>query len=128
MAKRTVKSVKRNIQKLLLEYARKRDKQCIFYGKDVGKCGGVTTADHIITRGRANTYADTDNVILACFYHHLQWKPTNPTLYAKIVEEVIGKKRYKEIHEKGRILRYSMSLKEWLEEEEKLKEKLNEKA
>lgn len=114
--------IKARIQKLLLEKARQRDKVCQLQGVGV-KCGGYTTADHIISRFHNATFADMDNIILLCWIHHLRWKPYNATLYADIVRKKIGKKRWDKIHRLAREVR-PMSKDDWFSVEERLKRQL----
>ena len=86
---------KARIQKLLTELVRLRDGGCIMrHYPATGQCSGFTAADHIISRQISATYADSRNVIALCQRHHIYWKPTNPTLYARFVEQHIGKKTY----------------------------------
>ena len=129
-SKSPVSVIKRRIQKLLTQICRKRDGRCIFEGKTDWNCGGkYTAADHIISRRYSVTYADPRNTVLICPAHHLLWKPANPTLYADIVKERIGKELYDELH---RLRKESTqhpktyTRTQWLEHEEELKRRLKE--
>lgn len=119
--KSPIAKCKARIQVLLTQRARERDAACIFRRyPETGRCGGVTAADHIITRQIASTYGDLRNVICACWAHHKFFKEKNPTIYAKIVEDYIGTRTYNLIH---KIAKQSepKTLKEWEEVEKLLK-------
>ena len=86
----------------------------------VGKCGGITSADHIITRQIARTFAEPLNTVLLCWYHHFQWKPSNPTIYTKLIREIIGEATFNYIHELAKEETH-YGEKDWLKKEEELK-------
>lgn len=83
-------------------------------------CKGYTAADHIITRAINATYADPDNVICLCNYHHIYWKPSHPTFYSDAVKKHIGTRKWNRIHKKSKQLTHYV-LSDWLKEEKKLK-------
>ncbi len=118
--KSPISQCKERIQSLLTRIVRDRDLGCIFrLYPETGKCGGVTAADHIITRQIAATYGDPRNVICACWCHHKFFKEKNPTIYSEIVKKHIGTRKYNLIHKLPKDS-CSKSLKEWLEVEERL--------
>ena len=121
-SKSPIAKVKAKIQTCLTERVRIRDGGCIFRNyPETGRCGGVTAADHIITRQIASTYGDLRNTVCSCWAHHKFFKEKNPTIYAKIVEKHIGARTYNLIH---KIAGQSepKSLKEWEKALEKLTE------
>ena len=118
--KSSKQKVKLRIQKLLLEICRIRDKRCVLEGMGVGRCGGLTSADHILRRGISRTYAETDNVVCLCWYHHFQWKASNPTIYTELIRNIIGEARFQYIHQLAKEQKIYTE-KDWLAEEEKLK-------
>ncbi len=118
--KSPIAQCKARIQHLLTAIVRLRDGGCIFRFYDgTGKCGGITAADHIISRQIAATYGLTDNVVCACWCHHKFFKEKFPTFYTQIVKEVIGTKTYNKIHKLAENSQ-PKSLKEWLEVEKNL--------
>lgn len=119
-----VTRAKDRIQKLLTKIVRLRDEGCIFKDYDTGwKCGGYTAADHIISRMFSETYADLDNVVCVCTSHHIRWKPANPTLYTKYLNDYLGEGWITELEEKRKKSR-TWTLDMWLEKEQKLKDEL----
>ena len=93
--------LKREIQAILREIVIKRDKGCImrFY-PHTGACGAYTKAgnlilqaEHLNTRARMASFADTRLIICLCQRHHIYWKPQHADEYFKIVKEHIGKER-----------------------------------
>lgn len=63
-----------------------------------GNCWGPLQADHIETRGSANTYALIANIILLCSRHHLWWKRQFPGLWAILVEKKRGVGTIERLH------------------------------
>ena len=118
-----INKVKQRIQKLLTQAVRVRDKGCIFKDKGFGACNGFTAADHIITRQRTLLYADLRNCVCVCTYHHIWWKPSNPTLYTEIVRKKIGEEIYKELHELAKKTT-QYTLRDWLAIELNLKREI----
>ena len=113
--------IKLKIQKVLLDKARERDRKCVLNNMGVGNCGGITSADHIITRQISRTFAEMDNIVLLCWYHHFQWKPSNPTIYTKLIKEIISEPIFNYIHELAKQeVRYAE--KDWLKIYEVLQE------
>lgn len=112
--------VKLKIQKELLRLCRQRDKECVLKDKGVGRCGGVTSADHIITRQISRTFAEMDNIVCLCWYHHFQWKPSNPTIYTKLIREIIGEGKFNYIHQIAKEEAH-YTITDWLEKLEELK-------
>lgn len=53
-------------------------------------CTPPLQADHIESRGSANTYALIENIILLCYGHHFWWKKQYPNRWAALVEEKRG--------------------------------------
>ena len=113
--------VKLKIQKELLRLCRQRDKECVLRDMGVGRCGGVTSADHIITRQISRTFAELDNIVCLCWYHHFQWKPSNPTIYTKLIKEIIGEAKFNYIHQIAKEEAH-YTITDWLQKQEELKQ------
>ena len=114
--KSSKQKVKLRIQKLLLQICRERDVCCVLFEQGVGRCGGITSADHIISRQVARTFAEPDNVVLLCWYHHFQWKPSNPTIYTEKIRNIIGEARFQYIHHLAKEETHYTE-KDWVEKE-----------
>lgn len=90
---------KDRIQHLLTEGARARDGGCIMrLYPETGSCGGVTAADHIVSRQYHLTYGILENMVCLCTRHHIWWKPSNSTIYSEVVKRHIGQERWDKIH------------------------------
>ncbi len=123
--KDTPSKCKQRIQKLLRELAILLYKDCEAKGIDQ-QCGGPLQADHIETRGSANTYASIANIILLCYAHHFFWKRRNPGAWALLVEEKRGAGTIKMLHDFARINIRTHYLKDWQRAEEELKKDIAE--
>ena len=117
---------KDRILKLLTAIVRVRDKSCIFARyPETGQCSGFTAADHIISRVKSISYAETRNVIEVCTRHHIYWKPQNPLKYTEIVRLYIGENTWKWIERVSRDNKsYSFGIYEWGKCEMALKKEL----
>lgn len=115
----TPSKCKVRIQALQRAIAIARYKDCEARGIEMA-CGGPLQADHIETRGLANTYADPDNIILLCLNHHFFWKRKNPSHWALLVEEKRGLGTMQVLRLKARSNIRTHYLKDWQEEEKKL--------
>ena len=121
--KSPISKIKEKIQHELTRIARIKYINCIFKDKGVGNCSGYTAADHIITRARTLTYGMIINVILACSFHHIWWKPSHPTEYTEIVKKVIGIRIYNQLQKLGKKTT-QYKLKDWEKILEELKNTL----
>src|SRR3990167_2628592 len=124
MKKDTISKCKKRIQDLLKQIVRARDKVCFLKGK-YQQCGGVLSADHIVSRTYSRTYGLAENVIGICMAHHLFWKPRNPTLYTNEIDRKIGREKRLWLEKESRkITQYT--LKQWQKIENNLKKLLEE--
>lgn len=97
-SKSEVSQIKDRIQALCREIAIKRDGGCVLRERpDAGQCGGYRTDgelilqyDHLITRARNISYADTRLGVALCLAHHGGFKQWHKEKYDRIVKEVIG--------------------------------------
>lgn len=110
-----VSTLKREIQALLREFVIKRDGGCVLrHYPETGACDSVLQAEHLVSRARSQFYADTRNVICVCRRHHIFWKPQNSQRYWKLIEQILGPKRWKwyELAEATKTP-YHMALGDW---------------
>jgi len=62
-------------------------------------------------------------VVCLCSHHHINWKPSNPMLWADLVRQVIGPERAEWINRAANDRKnYSSSLSDWLKVEAALKQ------
>ena len=127
MKKPTPRIIKNRIQKLLLQIMRIKHSQCVFatYQLKAGVCKGYTQAEHIIPRNNSSLYGDLRNIVLLCEYHNGFWKPQNALLYAELIQKVIGKEIYDWLVKMSyQRPTHTYGVKEWLDIEAELKEKI----
>lgn len=94
--------LKEQIQAALRDVVIKRDKGCLLRDyKETGLCGPykkdgklVLQAEHLNTRSRMISFADSRLAVCLCQRHHIFWKPQNSARYWEIIEEMIGPKRW----------------------------------
>jgi hypothetical protein len=131
--KSEVSLCKQRIQDLLRAIVIKRDGTCFLARyPQAGACGGWTKtgelilqADHIISRERSATYADTRNVVCVCKNHHLYWKKRNPHAYSTFVNDFIGPERAEWIAKAEADNKiYHFVLHDWLKLEAALRQEL----
>jgi len=121
--------IKKRIQEILRGIVIIRDKNCV-YGQhpEATPCDpSVMQCDHLESRARTSTYADSDACVLVCKKHH-GWKSFaqgNKEVYDRRVREVIGEERWNRIKEKGKKVVHRVE-KEWLEIEIALVDELAE--
>lgn len=85
-------------------------------------CTPPLQADHIESRGSANTYALPGNIILLCWGHHFFWKKQYPNRWAALVEEKRGRGTITRLAKMARTDVRTHHLTDWLEAERKLDE------
>ena len=87
--------LKEKIQSALRNVVMKRDGGCILRNyPETGKCDKVLQAEHLNSRSRMVSFADSRLAVCLCRYHHIFWKPTHSLRYWQIIEEEIGAKRW----------------------------------
>lgn len=123
--KDTIKKVKDRIQSLLHTIAVVRYQDCEAKGLD-RICGGSLDADHIESRGFANTYGDMENIILLCHHHHFYWKKQHPFRWAELVKRKRDPDILTRLRERARRNIKSWGLRDWQRVEERLKAELSE--
>ena len=125
-SKSEVAKAKDRIQSLLRQIVILRDGGCVLRDyPSAGDCGGyrndgnlILQAEHLVTRARSVSYADTRNVVCLCRHHHRHWKPQNSRLYWEIIEKVIGPKRWTWIKRvEADRKSYQFNLSDWIKEE-----------
>ena len=122
MKKKTpVQLCKDRIQDKLRHLAILKYKRCEARGID-RKCTPPLQADHIESRGSANTYADIDNIILLCYGHHFWWKKQYPNRWAALVEATRGDGTISRLAEIARTNVGTHLLADWLKAEAELDE------
>lgn len=92
---------KQDIQSVCREIAIKRDGGCVLrHYPETGKCGPykkngelVLQYDHLNTRARNISFADTRLGVCVCQRHHIFYKPQHPAEYENIIRDVIGPER-----------------------------------
>lgn len=93
--------LKEEIQATARAIVIKRDGGCVLrhYPK-TGLCGAykkngelILQAEHLNTRARMATFADTRLIVCLCQRHHIYWKPQHADEYFKLIKEIIGKER-----------------------------------
>jgi hypothetical protein len=117
--------LKEEIQRLVREIVIKRDGGCIFRKEKGHVCSGyandghlVLQADHLISRGNSETFADTRLIVCVCKGIH-GWKSVGANLrkaeYDKRVKKLISKERLELWNkcEKNRFNSYRMSAYDW---------------
>lgn len=93
---------KDRIQKLLRELVILRDGGCVLrHFPEAGRCGGyrkdgeqILQAEHLNSRQYSVSYADPRNIVCLCLSHHSFFKQKNGALYWKLIEKIIGGKRW----------------------------------
>lgn len=93
--------LKKDIQAKVREIVIKRDGGCILRNyPQTGLCGRykangelILQAEHLNTRARMATFADTRLIVCLCERHHIFWKPQYADEYFRLVKEHIGKER-----------------------------------
>lgn len=126
---------KERIQALLRKIAIARDGGCFLrhYVAEAGQCGGYTKNgnlilqfDHLNTRARNISFADTRLGVCACQRHHIFWKKQHPALYEKLARHFIGKDRTKLLESVIADRRsYNFVLSDWLLLEKALEKELS---
>lgn len=89
-----------------------------------GNCWGPLQADHIETRGSANTYALIANIILLCSRHHLWWKRQFPGLWSILVEKKRGAGTIERLHHMAIHNNRTNLLSDWLAAEKILDDQI----
>jgi len=131
-----VKDLKQDIQDLVRDIVIKRDGGCIFRNESWHTCSGfakdghlILQADHLITRGNSETFADTRLIVCVCKGIH-GWKSVGSNMrkaeYDERVKKILPKTRVKlwEDCEKNRFNSYRMSAYDWKLEIVNLKSEL----
>lgn len=98
--------LKKDIQALLRQIVILRDGGCFLrhYENEINpqyrECGGfknngdlILQAEHLHTRGNANSFSDSRIVVCCCMRHHIYYKPQHPDEYYKFAKRFIGKDR-----------------------------------
>lgn len=87
--------LKEKIQAKLRDVVIARDGGCILRDyPEAGKCDLIKQAEHLNTRSRMISFADSRLAVCLCRRHHIFWKPTHSLRYWQIIEEQIGPKRW----------------------------------
>lgn len=95
-------TVKDQIQAALRTKVILRDGGCLLRNHpQAGACGGynnegdlILQAEHLNGRANSISFAELDNVICLCKFHHIFFKKQNPALYWVLVRERIGLDRW----------------------------------
>lgn len=116
----TPSKCKQRIQDLLRELAILMYGDCEAKGIDRA-CTLPLQADHIESRGSANTYALIENIILLCYGHHFFWKKQHPGRWAALVDERRGVGHKEKMAKLARTNIRTHYLKDWQNAEEHLK-------
>lgn len=130
--------LKQEIQDLVRQIVIIRDKGCIFQRERGHICTGfakdghlILQADHLITRGNSETFADTRLIVCVCKGIH-GWKSVGSNMrkaeYDERVKKLISPERVKlwEDCERNRFTSYRMGVYDWKLETVNLKSELEE--
>lgn len=96
---------KADIQASLRSFVIKRDGGCVLRDEHIaGECGGYTNdgdlvlqAEHLNGRANSVSYAEPDNCVCLCMYHHIFFKKQNPALYWVLIRKILSKERWNKI-------------------------------
>lgn len=96
---------KDRIQDLLRAHVIKRDGGCVLRHYDeAGECGGyrndgelILQAEHLNGRASSVSYAELENIVCLCKYHHIFFKKYNTALYWVLIRRHLGEKRWKKV-------------------------------
>lgn len=96
--KSTTSKIKEQIQAQLRRRVIARDGGCVLRNHpEAGLCGGyksdgelILQAEHLNGRANSVSYAELDNVICLCQYHHIFFKKQNNALYWVLVRRHLG--------------------------------------
>ncbi|QGH73480.1 MAG: recombination protein [Siphoviridae sp. ctvD11] len=116
--KRTVRSVKRNIQHLLRMLVLLKYNGCL--AKKYGHCFGPWNAAHIMPRRHARTYALSINVVQMCEYHNNVWQDQNKDAFKALVIDLIGEDMYRELEAMSKEETH-YTIDDWIDFEDELK-------
>ncbi len=79
VTKLSLGKLKKKLLEIAKAYVRARDARCIMAYADGRVCGGVLTASHIFPEGVYHSFKfDPENMIAACYHHHINWWHKNP--------------------------------------------------
>lgn len=121
--KDTPSKCKERIQDLLHDLAVLKYGDCEAKGID-RVCTPPLQADHIESRGSANTYALIENIICLCYGHHFYWKKQHPGRWAALVDERRGAGHKEKMAKLARTNIRTHYLKDWQRAEEELKKQI----
>lgn len=98
--------LKKDIQDLLRQIVILRDGGCFLrnYEDEITpqyrECGGfkndgdlILQAEHLHTRGNANSFSDSRLVVCICLRHHMYYKPQHSDEYYRLAKKYIGPDR-----------------------------------
>lgn len=122
--------IKDQLQDVLRDIVIKRDGGCILRDySEAGACGGfsnagklILQAEHLNSRTHSISFAELDNIVCLCKYHHIFYKKYNSAPYWILVRKQIGTKRWKIVE--GWILDktpHKVTIQEWRDKLEELK-------
>lgn len=122
VSKDDVPQCKGRIQGILREIVILRDGGCVLrHYPEAGACGGyrndgelILQGEHLNTRSRNISFAESKNIVCLCKHHHLHFKPQYSQLYWELIERHIGPKRwawYKRVRDDQRT--YHCTLWDW---------------
>jgi len=112
--------LKKQLLELAKRHVRERDGRCIMAGSNGRACGGGLQASHIFPEGIYHSMKfDPQNMIAACYGHHIGWWHKNPLEADIWLRNHIGQEQYDYLFK----LRDAYKEKIWFEKE--LKELLD---
>lgn len=107
---------KKKLLEIAKAYVRQRDGRCMMEGANGRACGGALQASHIFPEGIYHSMKfDPENIIAACYGHHIGWWHKNPLEAHNWLQKHIGQARYEYLFK----LRDAYKEKQWFEAEVK---------
>lgn len=105
MGKSPLSVVKAQIQAKLRERVIARDGGCILrHYPEAGDCGGfrndgdlILQAEHLNGRANSVSYAELENIVCLCQYHHIFYKKQNNARYWVLIRRHVGEDRWRKI-------------------------------
>jgi hypothetical protein len=87
--------LKKSLLELAKRHVRERDERCMMAGANGRACGGGLQASHIFPEGIYHSMKfDPQNMIAACYGHHIGWWHKSPLEAHNWLKEHLGEEQY----------------------------------